>query len=195
MGSYLRHFYGQRLSKRVPVAMVTHATGETGCCLCQGVIRKRTGATSQFSWALQGMLRRDSAVVVSRQLRVEFCTGGCEDRTWVLEAEESPMSVAIAREWLVKTLQVGEDLACSDLLSVEFSDSAVITCNSEQCVRGLTIKFANSTPCACLGSSGQKPQYGFMMAYQHFAAVLLLIYGNLLLSVFWCAVENVGASC
>jgi hypothetical protein len=34
-------------------------------------------------------------------------------------------------------------------------------------VRGMTIKFANSPPCACRGSSGQKPQYGLMtMAYQ-----------------------------
>jgi hypothetical protein len=34
--------------------------------------------------------------------------------------------------------------------------------------------------CACRGSSGQKPRYGLMMlAYQHFTAVLLLIYGSL----------------
>jgi hypothetical protein len=31
---------------------------------------------------------------------------------------------------------------------------------------GLTIKFANSPPCACCNSSGQKPQYGLMtLAY------------------------------
>jgi hypothetical protein len=29
-------------------------------------------------------------------------------------------------------------------------------------IRSLTIKFANSPPCACLGSSRQKPQYGLM---------------------------------
>jgi hypothetical protein len=56
-------------------------------------------------------------------------------------------------------------------------------------------KFANSPPCACSGSSGQKPQYGLMtLAYQRFAAVLLLIYGSpflsdiyYCLSIFWCA--------
>jgi hypothetical protein len=61
-------------------------------------------------------------------------------------------------------------------------------------IRGLTIKFANSPPCACHGRSGQKPQYGLMaLAYQRFTAVLLLIYVSLFLSgfcyclsVFWC---------
>jgi hypothetical protein len=34
-------------------------------------------------------------------------------------------------------------------------------------VRGLIIKFANSPPCACRGSSGRKPQYVLMtLAYQ-----------------------------
>jgi hypothetical protein len=42
----------QRLGKHVPVATVTHVTGETGCCLRgprRGVIKKRAGATSQLS--------------------------------------------------------------------------------------------------------------------------------------------------
>jgi hypothetical protein len=64
-------------------------------------------------------------------------------------------------------------------------------------IRGLTIEFANSPPCACHGSSGQKPQYGLMtLAYQHFTA-MLLIYGSLFLSgvyhclsVFWCAIAR-----
>jgi hypothetical protein len=63
-----------------------------------------------------------------------------------------------------------------------------------------TIKFANSPPRACRGSSGQKPQYGLMMlAYQRFSAVLLLNYGSLFLSVvyyslsvFWCAVARMS---
>jgi hypothetical protein len=33
----------------------------------------------------------------------------------VREAEVSPLSEAIAREWLLKTLQDGEDLVCSNL--------------------------------------------------------------------------------
>jgi hypothetical protein len=65
------------------------------------------------------------------------------------------------------------------------------------CIRGLTIMFVNSPLCACRGSSGQKPQYGFMMLA--FTAVLLLIYGSLFLSgiyyclsVFWCAVAKMS---
>jgi hypothetical protein len=62
----------------------------------------------------------------------------------------------------------------------------------------LTIKFANSPPCACRSRDGQKPQYGLMtLEYKCFTAVLLLIYGSLFpsgvyycLSVFWCAVAN-----
>jgi hypothetical protein len=39
-----------------------------------------------------------------------------------------------------------------------------------------TIKFANSPPCVSRSSSGQKLKYGLMtLAYQSFAAVLLLI--------------------
>jgi hypothetical protein len=41
----------------------------------------------------------------------EFCTGGCEDRTWEREAEESPLLEAAARERLVKTQQAGKGIA------------------------------------------------------------------------------------
>jgi hypothetical protein len=66
-------------------------------------------------------------------------------------------------------------------------------------VRGLTIKFANLSPCASPGNSGHKRQYGLMtLAYQHFAAVLLLICESLFLSgvyhcltLFWWAVLRV----
>jgi hypothetical protein len=68
-------------------------------------------------------------------------------------------------------------------------------------VRRQTIKFANSTPCTCRGSGGQKPQYGLMtLAYERFTAVVFLICGSLFLSgvyyclsVFVCRRENVGA--
>jgi hypothetical protein len=55
-------------------------------------------------------------------------------------------------------------------------------------IRGLTIKFANSPPCACHDSSGEKPQYCLMtLALQRFTVVLLLIYGSLFLSgVYYC---------
>jgi hypothetical protein len=50
-------------------------------------------------------------------------------------------------------------------------------------IDGLTIKFAN-VPCACRGSSGQKPQYGLMtLAYQVYCLEVLKrlrekLYGN-----------------
>jgi hypothetical protein len=67
-------------------------------------------------------------------------------------------------------------------------------------IRGLTIKFANSPPCTCCGSSGHKLQYGLItLAYQCFTAMLLLIYGSLFLSgvyyylsVFWCPVTRMS---
>jgi hypothetical protein len=34
MGGYIRLVSGQRLGKDVPAAIVTHATGETGCSIC-----------------------------------------------------------------------------------------------------------------------------------------------------------------
>jgi len=54
---------------------------------------------------------------------------------------------------------------------------------------GWTIKFSNSPPCACHGSTGL-----MTLTHQRFTAALLLIYGSLFLSgiycclcVFWCA--------
>ena len=67
-------------------------------------------------------------------------------------------------------------------------------------VCGLTIKFANSPPCACRGSTGQKPSYCLItLTCQCFTAALLLIYGSLFLSgicyclhVFWCATARMS---
>jgi hypothetical protein len=47
------------------------------------------------------------------------------------EDGESLLLRAVTKQRLVKTLQVGEDLACADLKIVESSGSAVITCSSE----------------------------------------------------------------
>jgi hypothetical protein len=44
-------------------------------------------------------------------IRVQFCTGICEERTRAREAEESSLLEAAARERLVKTQQAGKDLA------------------------------------------------------------------------------------
>jgi hypothetical protein len=45
----------------------------------------------------------------------QFCTEVCEERSWGREAEESPLLKSVTRKRLEKTLQAGEDLACSDL--------------------------------------------------------------------------------
>jgi hypothetical protein len=51
------------------------------------------------------------------QLRVEFCTGGCEETTLAREAEESPLLETAARERLMKIQQAGERLSgCYDNL-------------------------------------------------------------------------------
>jgi hypothetical protein len=44
-------------------------------------------------------------------LIVEFSTGGCEDRTWALEAEESSLLETVARERLMKKKKAGKGLA------------------------------------------------------------------------------------
>jgi len=68
-------------------------------------------------------------------------------------------------------------------------------CSLNVGIRGQTIKFANSPPCACCGSTGL-----ITLTYQCFTAVLLLIYGSLFLNgiyyylrVLVCHWENVRA--
>jgi hypothetical protein len=41
----------------------------------------------------------------------QFCMGDCEYRTWVRDAEESPLLEVIARQQLVKTRQARKRLA------------------------------------------------------------------------------------
>jgi hypothetical protein len=52
-----------------------------------------------------------AASLGASQLRAEFCTGGCEDRTWAREAEETPLLKAFARECLIKTERAVKYLA------------------------------------------------------------------------------------
>jgi hypothetical protein len=42
---------------------------------------------------------------------VEFCTGGCEERAWEREAEESPLLEDVARERMVKNNKLEKALA------------------------------------------------------------------------------------
>jgi hypothetical protein len=45
------------------------------------------------------------------RLRIEFCTGGCQDRSWAREAEEFPLLETVARERMIKAKQAGKSLA------------------------------------------------------------------------------------
>jgi hypothetical protein len=77
---------------------------------------------------LGGWCEMAASLGVSCQLRVEFCTGGCEDRTWARVAEESPLLEAIARKRLMTQQAAGRlSGCCGDLWSVEISDNAVVT--------------------------------------------------------------------
>jgi hypothetical protein len=51
-------------------------------------------------WSVLRSYKQGTKLVESS---VKFHTGDCEDRTSAHEAEESPLLVAVAREWLVKT--------------------------------------------------------------------------------------------
>jgi hypothetical protein len=45
-----------------------------------------------------------AASLGASQLSADFCTRGCEERTWMREAEEPPLLEAVARERLVETV-------------------------------------------------------------------------------------------
>jgi hypothetical protein len=70
------------------------------------VIRKTTGTTQLFESQpvkrrLGGWCEMAASLGVS-QLRVEFCMGGCEDRTREREAQESLLLEAVERERQMK---------------------------------------------------------------------------------------------
>jgi hypothetical protein len=48
-----------------------------------------------------------------KRLIIQFCTGGCEERTSEREAEEFPILDAVARERLVKAQQAGKGLVAA----------------------------------------------------------------------------------
>jgi hypothetical protein len=83
----------QRLGKHVPVArQQVHNNATVG----------RNNRRSVFSMCSVPRKEGHSSV--------EFCTGGCEDRTSTCKAEESPLLEAVARERLMKTQQTGKGL-------------------------------------------------------------------------------------
>jgi hypothetical protein len=86
--------------------------GEAGCYVSgvlRGVMKRRElGQPVQLSSAREAEKRWCYSWVDNWQ---ESWTGDCGKRTWTCEVEESPLLVAIAREWLVKTQQAGKGLA------------------------------------------------------------------------------------
>jgi hypothetical protein len=61
---------------------------------------------TQDSWELSSARETEKTWRYS-SVESEFCTGGCEDRTWEREAEEFPQLEAVARERLSKTVEAG----------------------------------------------------------------------------------------
>jgi hypothetical protein len=110
-------------------------------CNCQGVI-------NIWSWAPDGTRHQDLLIdwpSVAMWLWlwlwlwlwiVEFCTGGCEERTWASETEDSPLLEAVARERRVRAQQAGKRLSgcCGVLWIMKFNVGAVIACSSESCL-------------------------------------------------------------
>jgi hypothetical protein len=72
-----------------------------------------------------------SAMVAEKRWRSNSVVGYSSDSNGAsTESEESPLLRAVTKQRLVKTLQAGGHLACSDLISVEINDSDVIACSS-----------------------------------------------------------------
>jgi hypothetical protein len=70
IGEQINSRFWTTADKHVPVEMNMHTTKERcfWCCPCRELIKKRIGVTSsvegwQLSWALQGRLRRDGAIL------------------------------------------------------------------------------------------------------------------------------------
>jgi hypothetical protein len=108
MDGYIRPVSGQRLSKHVPVATVTHAAERRGVVYAvraEELKRNELGQPVQLTSAREAekKWRYSSA---DSELTESFCTGGCEDITWAREAEEFPLLEAVARERLMKTQHV-----------------------------------------------------------------------------------------
>jgi hypothetical protein len=67
---------------------------------------------AEENWKIWQRVRWDSEIGIE-WIDTEFWTGGCDQRTWEREAEESPLLEAVARVRLVKTQQAGKGLACA----------------------------------------------------------------------------------
>jgi hypothetical protein len=95
------------------------------------------------TWSVSRCYKQGTKSVVR-----EFCTGGCEERTWPREAEDSP----VRSHWQG---MADEDTSgwkklsgcCSYLWIVEISSDAIIACSSELCVQGVNKSRYQSKPC------------------------------------------------
>jgi hypothetical protein len=130
---------GQRLGKYVPAATVTHATGETGCCL-RGPRRgdKKEYWGNQFCWALRGRLTRDGAIV---ELTVESWV--VHGRLWQEDLSAWSWRMSTVRNRCQRTAEAIAgwkrlSRCCGDLWSVEISDRVVSGCSSEWSINPVT---------------------------------------------------------
>jgi hypothetical protein len=73
--------------------------------------------------------------------------GGCEDRTWTREAEESPLLESVARERMMKT-EGWKRLSgcCGNLWIVKINGGAVITCFPSRVYKWSMNLFTNPNP-------------------------------------------------
>jgi hypothetical protein len=78
--------------------------------LSEELKRRELGQPVQFSFAREPQKRRRHSWVDSWQ---EICSGGCDNRTWAREAEESPLLGDVAMERLFKTQQARKCLAAA----------------------------------------------------------------------------------
>jgi hypothetical protein len=107
-------------------------------------------------------------------------------------------AVAWCQEYVYITACLARKYTYTD--SLEASQDGFHTLTWEGQLRGRTIKFANSPPCACRGSTGKKPWYGLMTTSAFHSYVVVDLWQSLcewhrLLSacVSVCHCENVGA--
>jgi hypothetical protein len=125
----MQPFSKQRIGKHASTTIDIVGNGVFCSVRAKWLQRKELEQPVQLSSSKKAEKKWRYSWVVSWQ---EFCMGGCEDRTWGREDEESPLLDAVARERLI-TQQAGKGLAGAVMIG-ELWRSAVallITCSSE----------------------------------------------------------------
>jgi hypothetical protein len=105
----------QRIGKHIPAATNIHSTLEL---LLETVFSTRfmQRGYKGDNWGNPVSWELSSAREAEERWCYSSVVGYSPDSNSVsAEAEESPLLRAVTKQWLVKTMQAGEDLACSDL--------------------------------------------------------------------------------